>query len=82
MSAHDRKLGFEGVDAGLWTRGCGFGEVAVSHVPLAPLNPAAGFEHSEDVAKELGWVVGFDDADEVADVDDVVSGDEVFGDLG
>lgn len=82
MPTHDRELGFEGVDAGLWTRGASLGEVAIYDIPFSPLNPATGFEHSEDVAQELSWVVGFDDADEVADVDDIVFGDQVFGDLG
>lgn len=72
MSSHDRELGLEFVDAVLRRVRTSLGEVAIQDVPFVPLNPASGLEHSEEVAQEWCGIVFFDDADEVADVDDVV----------
>jgi len=82
MPSHDGELSFELIDASLRAFACCLGEVSVYDVPFAPLDPAAGFEHAENVTEEWSWFVFFDHADEMADVDHVVLFDQFLGYIG
>ena len=82
VAAHHSELGFQFVDVLLRRIWVNFREVAIQNIPFVPLEPAAGFEHAEKVLEERARVVVADDADEVADVDDVVLLDQVVRNLG